>query len=114
MREKQRSGQPKVSPEAQRRGFFGVASRIADTVRLQPRQVILNFFHEFFRFWYLDLLVRVLFYIFLLIVGIMLYLLVTDREYLFTLIVDIYYSAKFLISNNLVIRRGVIAACNRS
>lgn len=65
-----------------------------------------------FRFWHLDRFVRIVFYLILLIVGICIVMLIYDKDYLIDLVVDIYYSAKFLIRNNLVIRRGVIARCN--
>lgn len=72
------------------------------------------FYEIAFRFWHIDNLVRILFYIFLFIVGIILLTFIFDRDYLFQLIIDIYYSAKFLITNNLVIRPDVISRCNRS
>lgn len=75
-------------------------------------KILTHFF--LIRYWHIDNLCRILFYIFLLFLGIILLMFVCDRKYLFKLIVDIYYSAKFLIKNNLVIRPEVIERCNRS
>jgi len=80
--------------------------KLNDEDSLQFRRGLLRLF------WHLDRFVRIVFYLILLIVGICIVMLIYDKDYLIDLIVDIYYSAKFLIRNNLVIRRGVIARCN--
>lgn len=63
------------------------------------------------RFWWIDLLSRILFSIFLVFCSIIFLVFIFDREYLINLIIDIYYGAKFLIQNNLVIRPDVLARC---
>jgi hypothetical protein len=59
------------------------------------------------RFHTIDIIARLIFIAIVLIVGVICFMFLFNREYLFELIVDIFYSAKYLLSNYLVVPRSV-------
>lgn len=64
-------------------------------------------FFNFHRFFYIDLVTRLIFSAILILVIFLLIFFIFDRDTFFERLADIFYSAKYMISNNFVVPRNV-------